>query len=70
MNIILFDSLYSGTSNWIADYFLWTGGVGLIVNQTDATTSKHKQASGVTLQQQMLKMFERDWNSEYAEWLY
>lgn len=67
------NTAYIGTSNWIGDYFISTGGVGLIVNQTttsgDNKPYKTQGKNGITLQQQLLQVFERDWNSEYAHWL-
>lgn len=69
----VFFSFLKGTSNWIGDYFISTGGVGLIVNQTstsgDNKPYKTQGKNGITLQQQLLQVFERDWNSEYAHWL-
>ncbi|KZS12125.1 Phospholipase D3 [Daphnia magna] len=49
---------YIGTSNWSGDYFISTGGVGLIVNSSES--------SGQTLQSQLKELFDRDWNSAYA----
>ena len=56
----------SGTSNWSGDYFISTGGVGLIVNQTEAFTSKIPGTGGSTIQEQLRAVFDRDWNSTYA----
>ncbi|UYV65855.1 PLD4 [Cordylochernes scorpioides] len=44
-----------GTSNWAADYFLNTGGVGFVVHGTDHP-----------FRQQLADVFDRDWNSIYA----
>ena len=52
--------LIAGTSNWSGDYFLNTGGVGLIVNQTDSPIKKR------TVQAQLTDVFLRDWDSPYA----
>lgn len=49
---------YIGTSNWSGDYFITTGGVGLVVNSTST--------GGATLQSQLKEVFDRDWNSAYA----
>lgn len=44
----------SGTSNWSGDYFIATGGVGVIVE-------------GLTdIRDQLESVFTRDWNSEFA----
>lgn len=51
----------AATSNWSADYWEDTGGVSLTVNQTAATC-----AYNATLQYQLARVFERDWNSVYA----
>nr|CAH0106034.1 unnamed protein product [Daphnia galeata] len=50
------NAAYIGTSNWSGDYFINTGGVGLIVNGTGQTT----------LQSQLKEVFDRDWNSAYS----
>lgn len=49
---------YIGTSNWSADYFNTTAGVGLVVSQ-DAL-------QGNTFQKQLSLVFDRDWNSQFA----
>ena len=59
---------FSGTSNWSGDYFISTGGVAIIVNQTEAL-SQNRTASApypALLQEQLAAIFERDWNSTYA----
>ena len=40
-----------------------TGGVSLTVNQTTAT----RASANATLQYQLARVFDRDWNSQYAE---
>ena len=50
---------YTGTSNWSGDYFVYTGGLSLTVTQPE-------QPSASTVQQELLQVFERDWNSPYA----
>eukprot|EP00914_Ancora_sagittata_P000358 GHVO01001001.1.p1 GENE.GHVO01001001.1~~GHVO01001001.1.p1 ORF type:complete len:242 (-),score=5.03 GHVO01001001.1:50-715(-) len=57
------NAAYIGTSNWSADYFISTGGVGLIVNQTEAIL---QQNATQTTQQELEATFERDWNSSHA----
>lgn len=46
---------YVGTSNWAADYFTSTGGIGYIIND--------QSADGI--RPQLQSVFERDWNSPY-----
>ncbi len=58
------NAAYIGTSNWAGDYFIDTGGVGLIVNQTESIAKSNTTG---TVQQQMAAIFERDWNSTYAK---
>ncbi|XP_004434445.1 PREDICTED: phospholipase D4 [Ceratotherium simum simum] len=53
---------YIGTSNWSEDYFSSTSGVGLVVSQRPLST----QWGVITVQEQLQRLFERDWNSPYA----
>ncbi|XP_066529557.1 5'-3' exonuclease PLD4 [Hoplias malabaricus] len=53
---------YIGTSNWSADYFNTTAGVGLVVSQD----AMHSSLPGDTLVFQLNAVFNRDWNSEFA----
>ncbi|XP_042637434.1 5'-3' exonuclease PLD4 [Orycteropus afer afer] len=53
---------YIGTSNWSADYFSSTSGVGLVVSQR----APHAQPGASTVQEQLRQLFERDWDSRYA----
>lgn len=55
-------SVYIGTSNWSADYFVNTAGVGLILNTIDPQHS--------SFHNQMKNIFLRDWNSKYAKYVY
>ncbi|CAN7995409.1 unnamed protein product, partial [Ixodes hexagonus] len=55
---------YIGTSNWSPDYFINTGGVGLIMDQSHNSSSPNQP-----IREQMESVFERDWNSEYAHLL-
>ncbi|XP_043088405.1 5'-3' exonuclease PLD4 isoform X2 [Puntigrus tetrazona] len=48
---------YVGTSNWSADYFDTTAGVGLVLSQ---------DALGGSLHQQLRAVFDRDWSSRYS----
>ena len=54
---------FISTSNWSADYFTSTGGVSIIVNQTESSTSKYTDQ---TVQNQLVAVFTRDWESKYA----
>uniref|UniRef100_A0A8C7AQD3 Phospholipase D family, member 4 n=1 Tax=Neovison vison TaxID=452646 RepID=A0A8C7AQD3_NEOVI len=51
---------YIGTSNWSEDYFSSTSGVGLVVSQSA------QRPAGATAQEQLRRLFERDWDSRYA----
>uniref|UniRef100_H3DJA7 Phospholipase D family member 4 n=1 Tax=Tetraodon nigroviridis TaxID=99883 RepID=H3DJA7_TETNG len=53
---------YIGTSNWSAEYFLNTAGVGLVISQH----SPHNVEKTEALQSQLGSLFDRDWNSEFA----
>ncbi|OWF53408.1 phospholipase D3-like isoform X2 [Mizuhopecten yessoensis] len=53
---------YIGTSNWSADYFIDTGGIGLVINQ-QRTPALSKEGD---VRQQLEDVFLRDWNSKYA----
>ncbi|MCJ8734196.1 hypothetical protein PDJAM_G00232690 [Pangasius djambal] len=55
--------VYIGTSNWSENYFTQTAGVGLVVNQTGSVVEKGQQ----TVQNQLQKIFQRDWNSDFAQ---
>ncbi|XP_013395460.1 phospholipase D3 [Lingula anatina] len=50
---------YIGTSNWSGDYFIDTGGIGFIVNQTSNSANS-------SIPQQLKAIFDRDWNSSYS----
>ena len=52
------------TSNWSGDYFTSTGGVSLVINQTDSTSKFNE-----TIQGQLKLVFLRDWSSQYAKML-
>ncbi|XP_060783981.1 5'-3' exonuclease PLD3 isoform X2 [Neoarius graeffei] len=54
--------VYIGTSNWSENYFTQTAGVGFVVNQTGSVLEKGQQ----TVQNQLQKIFQRDWNSDFA----
>lgn len=52
---------YIGTSNWSEDYFSSTSGVGLVLRQRAVGTQQ-----ALTVQEQLRRLFERDWSSPYA----
>ena len=56
---------YIGTSNWSADYFVSTGGIGYIINQT--SSDAESLLSSDTIQRQLEDVFYRDWNSNYTK---
>ena len=58
--------LLTGTSNWSGDYFLSTGGLGLVVQRNRSADDDVTARSSETLQAQLAAVFERDWNSQYA----
>ncbi|XP_048580894.1 5'-3' exonuclease PLD3 [Nematostella vectensis] len=49
------NTVYVGTSNWAADYFLYTGGIGYVIRGSN------------NVRAQVEAVFERDWNSNYIE---
>ncbi|KAM9354368.1 5'-3' exonuclease PLD4 [Pholidichthys leucotaenia] len=53
---------YIGTSNWSADYFLSTAGVGLAISQH----APHPALKNKTLHGQLKAIFNRDWYSDFA----
>lgn len=54
---------YIGTSNWSGDYFTNTAGVGIIIEEPD---SFEVIGNNTNIRLELQKIFERDWNSEYA----
>ncbi|XP_053648961.1 5'-3' exonuclease PLD3 isoform X2 [Cherax quadricarinatus] len=62
------NTAYIGTSNWSGDYFINTAGIGLVVNETDSTsTYPDVDVDALSLRCQLQALFERDWTSEYAK---
>lgn len=57
---------FIGTSNWSADYFINTGGIGFIFTPQEATDSDIGQRDPTNLRQQLSNVFNRDWHSAYA----
>lgn len=56
---------YIGTSNWSADYFVYTAGIGLVVSQPENGSGNDT----VDIRQQLADVFDRDWYSEHAFYL-
>ena len=60
---------YVGTSNWSADYFVDTAGVGVVVGQactTQANTTNTTDCADNSIRQRVEKIFLRNWNSIYS----
>lgn len=72
MYIVVCDVILLGTSNWSGDYFVMTGGVAVIINQTvpqqflGRRPQQHHSRTDSTVRQQLEDIFNRDWNSQYA----
>ena len=49
----------AGTSNWSGDYFVNTGGIGLVVNSSG-------DGAADSVRSQLAAVFLRDWQSEYS----
>lgn len=54
---------YIGTSNWSADYFTDTAGIGLVLQETSEINRNETMQS---IRKDLANIFDRDWNSEYA----
>lgn len=54
---------YIGTSNWSADYFTTTAGIGFILEETSAFNRNETMQS---IRKDLASIFDRDWNSDYA----
>ena len=52
---------YVGTSNWSADYFLYTGGIGYVINETE---------TGATVRAHLQAVFKRNWYSNFTRPVY
>jgi len=57
---------YIGTSNWSADYFVNTGGIGIVINQTVTGDDDILGKDPMLLKNQLAAVFDRDWDSGYA----
>ncbi|XP_071832804.1 5'-3' exonuclease PLD3-like [Apostichopus japonicus] len=63
------NAAYVGTSNWSADYFNDTGGIGFIINNTktqDVSTGSTTTTTSQSFESQLRAVFERDWSSKYV----
>lgn len=56
------NTAYIGTSNWSADYFTLTAGIGFVLH--DPVFDRNRKHE--TIRDELQGVFERDWNSEYA----
>lgn len=61
----MFVFFFLGTSNWSGDYFVSTGGVGLIVTQPKPE-EKEQYVTTLPVRQQVEDIFRRDWDSKYS----
>lgn len=52
---------YIGTSNWSADYFIDTAGIGFVLQEA----GKYNETMQ-SIRKDLASVFERDWNSAYA----
>ncbi|KAA3679924.1 phospholipase D3/4 [Paragonimus westermani] len=57
---------YVGTSNWSGDYFLYTGGAALVIEDELEDDPISSDTNPKTLRAQLTDIFLRDWNSEYS----
>lgn len=56
------NTAYIGTSNWSADYFINTAGIGLVMEETQSDRNETLPS----LRKDLASVFDRDWNSAYA----
>lgn len=56
------NTAYIGTSNWSADYFINTAGIGLILEETQSDRNETLPS----IRRDLASIFDRDWNSSYA----
>ena len=71
------NAAFISTSNWSGDYFISTGGISVVYNQTtgikdtqnESQNKDTKSFSSKTLQVQLKEVFERDWKSSYGKQL-
>ncbi|XP_031628131.1 phospholipase D3-like isoform X2 [Contarinia nasturtii] len=55
------NTAYIGTSNWSADYFVDTAGIGLVMEERS-----DRNETVQSIRRDLASVFERDWNSAYA----
>lgn len=56
------NTAYIGTSNWSADYFVNTAGIGLILEEMQSDQNE----TSPSIRRDLANIFDRDWNSAYA----
>lgn len=54
---------YIGTSNWSADYFIDTAGIGFILEEM---SQANRNETAQSIRGELASVFERDWNSPYT----
>ena len=58
---------FIGTSNWSADYFINTGGIGFVFKpEEEETGAGGVRGEAPDLRTQLADVFQRDWESSYA----
>lgn len=57
---------YIGTSNWSADYFTDTAGIGMIFEDICSHEEDCEDRNGTSIRAQLEAIFIRDWTSPYA----
>lgn len=62
MFLVTDNTAFIGISNWSADYFFDTPGIGLVLQEVNRTSNQANQ----TIRAQLIELFQRDWNSRYA----
>ncbi|CAD7091362.1 unnamed protein product [Hermetia illucens] len=62
MFLVTDNTAFIGISDWSADYFFDTPGVGLVLQEVNRTSNQANQ----TIRAQLIELFQRDWNSRYA----
>lgn len=64
------NTAYIGTSNWSGDYFVNTAGIGLILQDSqhefNLLYNRTTTNGNTTIRDDLVKLFERDWQSIYA----
>lgn len=60
------NSVFIGTSNWSADYFINTGGISFVAKFNSTAPGFSNKKSNETLRDQLEYIFNRDWRSNYS----